>query len=289
MKTKGLGAGLGALFGDAVAGDLKNDFEYLPLIRVEPHPEQPRSTFEQEKIDELTDSIREHGVLTPLIVRQIGDGSYQIIAGERRWRAARAAGLDEIPARIVDADDRNTIELALVENLQREDLNPIEEARGFKVLTDEFKMTQAEISQRVSKSRPAVANSLRLLSLPAELIEMVESGKLSAGSARALLPLKDSEKMLAVAHKVIEKEMNVREVEALIKSFSDKKSERASKHTAETEVDYVLDAQKRLSDALGRRVKIKPEKDGGHIEIDYYNEDDFDALFTCLEAIKDFK
>jgi ParB family chromosome partitioning protein len=283
MKTKGLGAGLGALFGEAAAEDSKNDFEYLPLIRVEPHPEQPRSTFEQDKIDELTDSIREHGVLTPLIVRRIDDGSYQIIAGERRWRAARAAGLDEIPARIVNADDRNTIELALVENLQREDLNPIEEARGFKVLSEDFGMTQADISQRVGKSRPSVANSLRLLSLPIELIEMIESGKLSAGSARALLTLKDSEKMFAAAHKAIEKEMSVREVEALIKdSSSQKKPKRTPKPTVETEIDYILDAQKQLSDALGRRVKIKPEKGGGHIEIDYYNEEDFNALFNHL-------
>jgi len=186
-SAKGLGAGLGALFGDAALEQPTTDFIYLPLQRIEPRPEQPRSVFEQEKIDELTTSILEHGVLLPLTVRDVGDGYYQIVAGERRWRAARAAGLDEVPVRIVIADNIKATELALVENLQREDLNPIEEARGFKALMDESGMTQDEVSQRVSKSRSAVANSLRLLTLPGELIELVGNGELSAGSARALL------------------------------------------------------------------------------------------------------
>ena len=289
MATKGLGTGLGALFGDAAIGSGANDFEYLPLARIEPRPDQPRTVFEQEKIGELTDSIREHGVLSPLTVRNMGGGYYQIIAGERRWRAARAAGLIEVPARIVVADDREAMELALVENLQREDLNPIEEARGYRSLLDEHGMTQEEIAQRVSKSRPAVANSLRLLSLPDEILEFVECGELPAGSARALLALKNADKMLAAARESVQYSLSTREVEALVKRLSGEKAEPARKKLRSGgEVDYILEAQNRLTKALGRRVTIKPGRDKGRIEIEYYDDDDFNALFVCLEALKDF-
>jgi len=280
MSKKGLGTGLGALFGDAAVDTTARDFEYLPLQRIEPKQNQPRTVFEQERIDELADSIREHGVLSPLMVRSVEGGFYQIIAGERRWRAARAAGLSEVPARIVVADDKKALELAMVENLQREDLSPIEEARGYRALMEEFSMTQEEVALRVSKSRPSVANSLRLLSLPAELIELVLRGELSAGSARALLALKSEETMKSAARTVVSNGISVREVEALVRKINRKKSESSNQRIVET--NYLLDAQKRLTTSLGRRVTIKQGRGKGKIEIEYYDQEDFDVLFDLL-------
>ena len=291
MKQKGLGTGLGALFGDAALDRVAVDFEYLPLQRIEPRQEQPRTVFEQEKIDELADSIREHGVLSPLMVRSMDGGYYQIIAGERRWRAARVAGLDEVPVRIVVADDKRALELAMVENLQREDLSPIEEARGYRALMEEFDMTQEDVAQRVSRSRPSVANALRLLSLPAELMELVLRGELSAGSARALLALRSDELMRSAARTVVNNGMSVREVEALVKKLDREKSKR-SKQRGGTEVDYILEAQNQLTAALGRRVTIRQGRGKGlmqgpgKIEIEYYDQDDFNALFDMLTDTK---
>jgi len=280
MKQRGLGTGLGALFGDAAIEPTPSDFEYLPIQRIEPRQDQPRTLFEQEKIDELTDSIREHGVLSPLMVRSMGDGSYQIIAGERRWRAARAAGFKELPARIVVADDKRALELAMVENLQREDLSPIEEARGYRALMEEFGMTQEEIAQRVSKSRPSVANTLRLLALPAELKELILRGELSAGSARALLALKNDESMRTAARTAVANGMSVREVESLVNKLVREKSKRPKKLAQD--VEYLLDAQNRLTQALGRRVTIRQGRGKGKIEIEYYDLDDFNVLFETL-------
>jgi len=284
MKQKGLGTGLGALFGDAAIETSSSDFEYLPLQRIEPREEQPRTIFEQVRIEELANSIREFGVLSPLMVRSMDDGYYQIVAGERRWRAAREVGLTELPVRIVAADDRRALEMAMVENLQREDLNPIEEARGYRSLMQEFGMTQEEIAQRVSKSRPAVANALRLLSLPAELTEFVLSGELSAGSARALLALKSEEKMRNAAMIVVDNDMSVREVEALIKKFDTEKAPQVKQQGSEAE--FFIDAQNRLTTALGRRVTIKQGKGKGKIELEYYTQDDFDVLFDTLSSIE---
>ena len=287
--AKGLGTGLGALFGDAAIEDTPSDFGYLPLQRIEPRPEQPRTIFEQSKTDELTDSIREHGVLLPLTVRSVGDGYYQIVAGERRWRAARAAGLAEVPVRVVVADDKKAMELAMVENLQREDLNPIEEARGYRVLMDEHSMTQEDIAQRVSKSRPAVANALRLLALPEALVECVGNGELSAGSARALLALKNSDMMISAAQTVIEKQMSVREVEVLVKRLNQERQAAEKQDTEELnseEVNYLADAKNRLEKALGRRVVIRYGKDKGKVELEYYGQDDFDTLFDELLSIE---
>ena len=281
MKQKGLGMGLGALFGDA-ATETPNDFEYLPISRIEPRPEQPRATFVEQRIEELAESIREHGVMSPLTVRRADDGLYQIVAGERRWRAARAAGLIEVPARVIVADDKKALELALVENLQREDLNPMEEARGYKSLMDEFNMTQEDVAQKVSKSRPAVANALRLLTLPDEIMKYVEDGGLSAGSARALLALRENpSQMRDAALRVIKEGMSVRETETLVKKLCRSVSEDVGGETSE-EVDYLLEAQHKLTRALGRRVTIKQGKDKGRIEIEYYNEDDFNELFIAL-------
>ena len=283
MKSKGLGAGLGALFGDAAIGGAPGDFEFMPIQQIEPRQEQPRTVFEQEKIDELTDSIREHGVLLPLTVRSMDGGYYQIIAGERRWRAARAAGLAEVPVRIVVADDKKATELALVENLQREDLSPIDEARAYKALMDEFGMTQEVVAQRVSKSRPAIANALRLLALPGTLIELVGSGELSAGSARALLSLKNGDLMLSAAQTAINNDMSVREVETLVRKINKEKPE--TKAPVSNEVNYLLEAETRLETALGRRVTIKQGRDRGKIELEYYDQDDFDVLFDELSSL----
>jgi ParB family chromosome partitioning protein len=282
MSKKGLGKGLGALFGDAADDAASHDFEYLPIQRIEPNRDQPRTLFEEEALNTLADSMRVHGVLSPIMVRRVEDGFYQIIAGERRWRAAREAGLDKMPARIVIADDKEALELAMVENLQREDLSPLDEARGYKVLMEDFKMTQEEVAHRVSKSRPAVANSLRLLSLPDELKELVLRKELSAGSARALLALKSEERMKDAAKLVVGNDMSVREVEALVRRFSKEKSSR-SKQSA-IEVNYLIDAQNRLTSAMGRRVTIKQNKGKGKIELEYYDLEDFDVLFDTLLA-----
>lgn len=280
MKQRGLGTGLSALFGEAALDN--NDFEYLPLIRVEPRPGQPRSVFEQEKIDELAESIREHGILSPLTVRRIENDLYQIIAGERRWRAARLAGLTSVPVRIVEADDKKAYELALVENLQREDLNPLEEARGYRVLMEEFDMTQEEVAQKVSKSRPTVANAMRLLGLPSEILEFIQNGSLTAGSARALIAIKNPAQMQSAAQKIIRDGLNVREVEALVRKLNSQKSEFRS----DDEVNYMLEAQKRLTMAFGRRVTIRQQgKDKGRIEIEYYNDEDFNELFVAFVAM----
>jgi len=321
MKKKGLGKELDAIFenttldlDDIVTNGTKdngskpstlrqnpsqNDFEYVPMRRIEPNREQPRTLFEQEKIDTLTESIREHGVLSPLLVRTLDNGYYKIIAGERRWRAARAAELTEVPVRIISADDKNALELALVENLQREDLNPIEEARGFKALLNDFEMTQEDVATRVGRSRPAITNALRLLTLPDELIELVSTGKLPAGSARALMGIKDKNKdiLLETAKVAIEREMSVREVERLVKSYNTKATLEAKREANQEsseekngdkkfliDVDYTLEAQKRLTKALGRRAAIKHGQNKSVIEIEFHGKDDFNALFDALIA-----
>jgi len=284
MSKKGLGTGLGALFGDAAIDSTARDFEYLPLQRIEPKQDQPRTVFEEDRINELAESIREHGVLSPLLVRSVEGGYYQIIAGERRWRAAREAGLSQVPARIVIADDKTALQLAMVENLQREDLSPIEEARGYKALMEEFDMTQEEVAQSVSKSRPSVANSLRLLSLPDELIELVLRKKLSAGSARALLSLKSEERMLDAARIIVRNDISVREVEALVRKLN--RTKPSNSKQAGIEVNYLLEAQNRLTTAMGRRVTIRQGKGKGKgkIELEYYDPEDFDILFDLLLA-----
>ena len=216
MLEKGLGTGLGALFGAAAYDAESVDCVFLPISKVEPAVKQPRRMFDEQALAELADSIAEHGIIQPLTVRKLASGSYQIIAGERRWRAARLAGLTQVPARIIEADDRKAIELALVENLQREDLNPLEEAEGYKALIEDFGLTQEEAAERAGKSRPAVANALRLLLLPEEVRTLLEKGELSAGHARALLALKDNEpQLINAARKVAAEKLSVRQTEEL--------------------------------------------------------------------------
>jgi len=282
MSKKGLGKGLGALFGDAADEAASHDFEYLQIQRIEPNQDQPRTLFDEDGINTLADSMRLHGVLSPIMVRRVEGGFFQIIAGERRWRAAREAGLTQIPARVVIADDKVALELAMVENLQREDLSPLDEARGYKVLMEDFNMTQEEVAHRVSKSRPAVANSLRLLSLPDELKELVLRRELSAGSARALLAIKSEERMKEAAKVIVNNDMSVREVEAYVRKLNREKSSR-TKQTV-MEVNYLIDAQNRLTSAMGRRVTIKQSKGKGKIELEYYDQEDFDVLYDILVA-----
>ncbi|MCI5993701.1 MAG: ParB/RepB/Spo0J family partition protein [Clostridiales bacterium] len=280
---RGLGKGLGALLGESALSEPSPDGAVrLPLQKVEPNPLQPRKTFEPEALDELAASIREHGVIQPLTVRKMPSGFYQIIAGERRWRAARLAGLDEVPVVIIEADDKKAMELALIENLQRADLNPIEEAQGYQQLMQEYGMTQEQAAARVGKSRPAVANAMRLLALPQPVLELVRSGKLSAGHARALLALKTPGEQHAVAQKVIALQLSVRQTEAMCKKMSKISTPAPQKPLA---VDYLAECQKELSKRLGRGVKIVAGKRKGRVELEYYGEEDLQRLYEALQGI----
>ena len=220
-SERGLGKGLGALLGDTSLQAQESGSVYLPIAQVEPGLNQPRKQFDENALNDLADSIREHGIIQPLTVRRLSSGYYQIIAGERRWRAAKLAGLSEVPAVIIEADDRKVMELGLIENLQREDLNPMEEADGYLALKEEFGMTQEEIAQRMGKSRPAIANALRLTALPVLLREMVVDGDLSAGHARALLALPRVDLQEKAAQQVVSQELSVRQTEALVKKLQE--------------------------------------------------------------------
>ena len=277
--NRGLGRGLGALLGDAALQTESADSLYLPISQVESCAGQPRKHFDDAALADLADSIREHGIIQPLTVRKLASGYYQIIAGERRWRAARLAGLTQVPAIVIEADDRKAMELALIENLQRADLTPIEEARGYQQLIGEYGLTQEQVADRVSKSRPAVANAMRLLSLPDELLALVEEGKLTAGHARAILSLKEKPQQLAVAQKVIHLQLSVRQTEAMCKKLSKAVKTPEPKPV---EVDYLAECEKSLSRRLGRGVKIVSGKRKGKIELEYYGQEDLQRLYEAL-------
>lgn len=280
--NKGLGKGLGALLGEsAMQPSTQQSPLLLPLQKIEPNRLQPRKSFNEEELASLADSIRQHGVIQPLTVRLLDTGYYQIIAGERRWRAARMAGLREVPVVIIEADDKKAMELALIENLQRADLTPIEEARGYQQLIGEYGLTQEQVADRVSKSRPAVANAMRLLSLPDELLSMVESGKLTAGHARALLSIKDERQQLAVAQKVVNLQLSVRQTEAMCKKLL--KAVKAPEPKP-VEVDYLAECEKTLTRCLGRGVKIVSGKRKGKIELEYYGQEDLQRLYEALSG-----
>ena len=284
MSAKALGRGLSALFGDETAlEDLSASSvgTTLRISDIEPNPEQPRRSFDPEALQALADSIRENGLLQPVVVRRGEEGIYRIIAGERRWRACRLAGLREIPAVILEADDLQAAQLALIENLQREDLNPIEEAGGYQTLIDAFGLTQEETARRVGRSRPAVANALRLLTLSPELRRLVEEGKLSAGHARALLAIPDEKRRMEAAETAMAEELSVRELEQLAKRLT--APERKKSPPAALRVDYAADLGRRLTETLGRRVAVKPGRKKGKLEIEYYGNDDLDTLITLLE------
>ena len=283
-KPSGLGRGLGALLGDDVlkpeaAGNL-----YLPISQVESYSAQPRKLFDEAALAELADSIREHGIIQPLTVRKLSTGYYQIIAGERRWRAARLAGLSEVPAVVVDADDQKAAELALVENLQREDLNPMEEAAGFQSLIQTYHMTQEEAAQRVGKSRSAVANALRLLGLHGPVRKLVEEGQLSAGHARTLLPLSPALQEQA-AGLVLQGQLSVRQTEALVKRLLAEPTDETLPEPPE-EVNYTAEAQQNLASKLGRGVRIVSGRKTGRIELEYYGLDDLNDLLEALALLR---
>lgn len=279
-EKKGLGTGLGVLFG---ADEFDDEAEQLtlPISKVEPRSEQPREYFDQEALEALADSIRQYGLIQPITVRKLDSGYYQIIAGERRWRASRLAGLTEVPVRVIEADDRRTAELALVENLQREDLNPIEEAKGYKLLIEEYGLTQEDAARSVGRSRPAVTNAMRLLMLTPPVMEMVEKGKLSAGHARAILSVSEPSKQLAVANEIIKKNYSVRKAEQLAARIA-REPRQAPEESGEISVDYAAEISNELSKKLGRKVKLIDGKRNGKIEIEFYGADDREALIEKL-------
>lgn len=284
-KKEALGKGLEALFkeniqdiSEAPAGQVRQ----TAITEIEPNKEQPRRLFDNEKLEELVSSISEHGILQPIIVRPIGD-RYQIVSGERRWRAARRAGLSEVPVIIREIDDKTCLELSLIENLQRENLNVIEEAKGYQRLAKEFSMTQEIIAQRVGKSRPVIANALRLLSLPEKAIQMTESGELSAGHARALLPLAEKlspEEFEKLLEDIKNKNITVRELENLYKRLCEnpvkEKKERPEKI-------YYAEIEGEISEKWGRKVRISAAKNKGKIELEFYNKEDFEELIRALK------
>ena len=282
-KPSGLGRGLGALLGDDVMKTESSGSLSLPISQVETCSSQPRKRFDDESLQELADSISQHGIIQPLTVRKLSSGYYQIIAGERRWRAARLAGLQEVPVIVIEADDRKAAELAMIENLQREDLNPMEEAAGFQSLIESYHMTQEEAAQRVGKSRSAVTNALRLLGLTPSVRKLVEEGKLSAGHARALVPLSPSLQESA-ANAIVSGGLSVRQTEALVKRLSAEKKEAQDKDP--DEVDYLAEAQNELKARLCRGVKIVPGCKKGRIELEYYGVDDLNDLLDALAVIK---
>lgn len=279
-EKKGLGTGLGVLFG---ADEFDDEAEQLtlPISKVEPRSEQPREYFDQEALEALADSIRQYGLIQPITVRKLDSGYYQIIAGERRWRASRLAGLTEVPVRVIEADDRRTAELALVENLQREDLNPIEEAKGYKLLIEEYGLTQEDAARSVGRSRPAVTNAMRLLMLTPPVMEMVEKGKLSAGHARAILSVSEPSKQLAAANEIIKKNYSVRKAEQLAARIA-REPRQVPEKSGEISVDYAAEISNELSKKLGRKVKLIDGKRNGKIEIEFYGADDREALIEKL-------
>ena len=286
-KKGGLGRGLDALFADNSIEEIASTSAVkLKIMDIEPNRDQPRKIFDEDALAELADSIAKHGVIQPLLVRPMPDGSYQLVAGERRWRASRMAGLTEVPVVIKELSDDEAMTLALIENLQREDLNAIEEAQGIKALMDTLSLTQDEAAERVGKSRPAVANALRLLKLPDSVIALVSDGKLSPGHARALLGFKDEQDIIETADLIIEKGLTVRDVEKLVKKRN--KEPKAEKPAARR-ASYYDEVELALTDFLGRKVKVgtKPGKESGVLEIDFFDKDDLTRLADALKSLGD--
>ncbi len=281
-KKSGLGKGLEALFLDNSTENQSGSVTQLNLNEIEPNREQPRKHFDEAALNELSESIAMHGVIQPLLVRPISDGGYQLIAGERRWRASRMAGLTQVPVVIREMTDSEAMELALIENLQREDLNPVEEAEGFKLLMDTYSLTQEQAAERVGKSRPAVANALRLLSLPVKVIALLKEGKLSSGHARALLPLKDEKTMLLLCKEIEEKDLSVRETERAVKNLLSEKKEKKEK-TPRKRDPYYDECELSIREALGRRASINLAKgDKGTIEIEFFGKDDLKKILKGI-------
>ena len=279
-QPKGLGRGLGALLGDFQEPVLeKSNYRTVPLHRIEPNPDQPRKDFDEEALQELSESISVHGLIQPLTVRETDPGYYQIIAGERRWRACRMAGVGEIPVVVIEADDCKAMELALIENLQRQDLNPVEEALGYRCLMEDFGLTQEEAAQKVGRSRPAVANSLRLLGLCPEVLERLRQGDITAGHARAILTIKSAKKQIEAAQKIAALGLSVRQAELLCGNMT---REPLPEKPITLAIDYVAECEKSLSKQLGRGVKIVNGKRKGRFELEFYGEEDLQNLLDAL-------
>ena len=289
---KGLGMGLGALFGEeyptAQPEREETAPDLLPIEKIEPRADQPRKRFDPEALELLAESIRTYGLIQPITVRPLDSGFYQIIAGERRWRASRMAGLREVPVRILTADEQRAMEMALVENLQREDLNPIEEAKGYRALQDVYGMTQDDVAQSVGKSRPAVANAMRLLTLDESVREAVKDGRLSAGHARALLPLPAARQREA-AETIAAQGLSVRQTEALVKRLTAEKKEREPSIEEITHKLHAHIAEEELAQSLGRGVKIVAGRKKGRIELDYYDMDDRNDLLDARGTLQQRK
>ena len=281
-KTElGLGRGLNALLGDPELPAQGEGSVALPISQVEPGLNQPRKRFEQGALDDLAESIRVHGIIQPLTVRRLASGYYQIIAGERRWRAAKAAGLQEVPAVIIEADDRKVMELGLIENLQREDLNPAEEARGYRTLMEEYGLTQEQVAQQMGKSRPAITNTLRLLALPDEVMALMEEGVLSAGHARAILGAPSPALQKEAVARVVKEQLSVRQTEALVRALQKEKKEKPKEAGPDLSL-YLGELEKDLAGRLGRKVKIAHKGKKGRIELEYYSEQDLETLLELL-------
>ncbi|MBR3420604.1 MAG: ParB/RepB/Spo0J family partition protein [Ruminococcus sp.] len=275
MAKGGLGAGLDLLFNDNTS-DVQVK-KTLRLSDIEPNRDQPRKTFSDEAITALAESIREHGVLQPILVRPLSTGGYQIVAGERRWRAARMLGLSEIPVTIRELSDIEAMQIAIIENLQREELNPVEEACGYAELIDKYGMTQEKVAQMVGRSRSTVANSVRMLALPKRVLKMVEEGTLSAGHAKALLGFDDEEMLIAVANRASEGELTVRQIERLAQKAADAKNSRKESKPKKEDTIY-KEVEISLQQALGRRIEVHHGRKKGTLVIEFYDMDDLKAL-----------
>lgn len=279
-KLSGLGRGLDSLFADNSVEEINSSVNKLRIMEIEPNHNQPRKDFDEKALSELAESIEQHGVLQPLVVRPLANGSYQLVTGERRWRAARIAGLTEVPVVIKELTDEEVIEIAMIENLQREDLNPLEEALGYRYMMDELKITQEQAAEKVGKSRPAVTNALRLLKLPNEVQEMVKNNLISPGHARALLGFDSDDMILQTAKMIIKEDLSVRDVETLVKKS--KKVPKASKKQIRDK--FFSEVELALVENLGRKVKIKEAKqDAGVLEIEFFDKDDLEGLAMKLE------
>ena len=279
-KLGGLGRGLDSLFADNSVDELNPSVNKLRIMEIEPNRDQPRKDFDEKSLSELAESIEQHGVLQPLVVRPLTNGGYQLVAGERRWRAARIAGLTEVPVVIKELTDEEVIEIAMIENLQREDLNPLEEALGYRYMMDELNITQEQAAEKVGKSRPTVANAIRLLRLPNEVQEMVKNNLISPGHARALLGFENQELIIQAAKRIVKEDLSVREVETLVKN-----SQKAPKVPKQQKRDkFFSEVELALVENLGRKVKIKEsKKDAGVLEIEFFDKDDLESLAMKLE------
>ena len=279
-KLGGLGRGLDSLFADNSVDELNPSVNKLRIMEIEPNRDQPRKDFDEKSLSELAESIEQHGVLQPLVVRPLTNGGYQLVAGERRWRAARIAGLTEVPVVIKELTDEEVIEIAMIENLQREDLNPLEEALGYRYMMDELNITQEQAAEKVGKSRPAVANAIRLLRLPDEVQEMVKNNLISPGHARALLGFESQELIIQTAKRIVKEDLSVREVETLVKN-----SQKTPKVPKQQKRDkFFSEVELALVENLGRKVKIKEsKKNAGVLEIEFFDKDDLESLAMKLE------